>query len=149
MHLEGCFEAEILAQWAARFNAPMPRPMERLFQADLEDGTLDAYAGSGIAMEGIALAKTMAHWIATGIPLALIAPILWIMLQGPPEQVMFVIGAALVINLVAAALAGATLPLILKRMKIDPALAGSVILTTITDVVGFFSFLGLAAIFYA
>lgn len=60
-----------------------------------------------------------------------------------------VIGAALVINLVAAALAGATLPLMLKRMGIDPALAGSVILTTITDVVGFFSFLGLAAYFYA
>ena len=35
-------------------------PMERLFQADLEDGTLDAYAGSGIGMEGIALAKTLA-----------------------------------------------------------------------------------------
>ena len=61
-------------------------PMERLFQADLEDGTLDAYAGSGVGMEGIALAKTLAHWIATGIPLSLVAPILWIMLQGPPEE---------------------------------------------------------------
>lgn len=60
-----------------------------------------------------------------------------------------VIGAALIINLVAAALSGVTLPLILKRMHIDPALAGSVILTTITDVVGFFSFLGLAAYFYS
>jgi heme exporter protein B len=57
-------------------------PMERLFQADLEDGTLDAYAGSGVALEGIAAAKTLAHWIATGIPLAIVAPILWIMLQG-------------------------------------------------------------------
>jgi heme exporter protein B len=71
-------------------------PMERLFQADLEDGTLDAYAGSGIGMEGIALAKTLAHWIATGIPLAIVAPILWIMLQGPPEASLFVVGAALV-----------------------------------------------------
>jgi len=60
-------------------------PMERLFQADLEDGTLDAYAGSGVAMEGIAAAKTLAHWIATGIPLAVIAPVMWIMLLGPPE----------------------------------------------------------------
>ena len=50
-------------------------PMERLFQADLEDGTLDAYAGSGVGMEGIALAKTLAHWIATGIPLAIVSPI--------------------------------------------------------------------------
>ncbi len=71
-------------------------PMERLFQADLEDGTLDAYASSGIGMEGIALAKTLAHWIATGIPLALVAPILWIMLQGAPEQSGLVAVAALV-----------------------------------------------------
>ena len=69
--------------------------LERLFQADLEDGTLDAYAGSGIGMEGIALAKTLAHWIATGIPLAILAPVLWIMLQGPPEASLFVIGASL------------------------------------------------------
>ena len=71
-------------------------PMERLFQADLEDGTLDAYASSGIGMEGIALAKTLAHWIATGIPLALVSPILWIMLQGAPEQSGIVAAAALV-----------------------------------------------------
>jgi heme exporter protein B len=71
-------------------------PMERLFQADLEDGTLDAYAGSGIGMEGIAFAKTFAHWIATGIPLALISPVLWIMLQGPPEAFLFVVGASLI-----------------------------------------------------
>src|SRR5689334_890775 len=51
-------------------------PMERLFQADLEDGTLDAYAGSGVSMEGIAGAKTLAHWLATGIPLAVISPVL-------------------------------------------------------------------------
>jgi heme exporter protein B len=71
-------------------------PMERLFQADLEDGTLDAYAGSGIGMEGVALAKTLAHWIATGIPLAIISPILWVMLQGPPEQAFFVVAASLI-----------------------------------------------------
>jgi heme exporter protein B len=71
-------------------------PMERLFQADLEDGTLDAYASSGIAMEGVTLAKTLAHWIATGIPLALVSPILWIMLQGAPEQSGIVSVAALV-----------------------------------------------------
>jgi heme exporter protein B len=58
--------------------------MERLFQADLEDGTLDAYAGSGVALEGVAAAKTLAHWLATGVPLALVSPVLWIMLQGPP-----------------------------------------------------------------
>lgn len=71
-------------------------PMERLFQADLEDGTLDAYASSGVAMEGIAAAKTLAHWIATGIPLAIIAPVLWIMLQGAVEATPLVVLASLV-----------------------------------------------------
>jgi len=55
-----------------------------------------------------------------------------------------VIAFAMMINMVAAGLAGASLPIIMKRLKIDPALAGSVILTTITDVVGIFAFLGTA-----
>ena len=55
-----------------------------------------------------------------------------------------VIGAALTINLCAAALAGVLVPLTLKRLNIDPALAGGVVLTTVTDVIGFLSFLGLA-----
>lgn len=59
-----------------------------------------------------------------------------------------IIACAIVINLIAAALAGAVLPMVLKRFGIDPALAGSVVLTTITDVVGFLSFLGLASAFY-
>lgn len=63
-------------------------------------------------------------------------------------QLAWIIAAAIIINLLVAALSGAALPLILKRQRIDPALAGGVILTTITDVVGFFSFLGLASIFY-
>lgn len=63
-------------------------------------------------------------------------------------QLAWIIAAAIVINLLVAALSGAAVPIILKRQRIDPALAGGVILTTITDVVGFFSFLGLASIFY-
>ncbi|MGY8870005.1 MAG: magnesium transporter [Pseudomonadales bacterium] len=59
-----------------------------------------------------------------------------------------VIGLAIIINLIAGALAGTVLPLALKSWGIDPALAGSVLLTTITDVVGFFAFLGLATYFY-
>ena len=54
-----------------------------------------------------------------------------------------IIAAALMINLVCAALAGFSIPLALQRLGIDPALAGSVILTTVTDVVGFMAFLGL------
>jgi magnesium transporter len=57
-----------------------------------------------------------------------------------------VLGAAILINLLCAALAGLAIPLVLDRLGIDPALAGSVILTTVTDVVGFFSFLGLATV---
>lgn len=60
-----------------------------------------------------------------------------------------VIALALVINLVAGAVAGTLLPAILKSLGIDPALAGGVLLTTITDVVGFFAFLGLATLFFA
>lgn len=59
-----------------------------------------------------------------------------------------VIGAAIIINLVVAALSGTLLPMLLKKLNIDPALAGSVILTTVTDVVGFMAFLGLATVFY-
>ncbi len=58
-----------------------------------------------------------------------------------------VIGVAIIVNLIVAAIAGAIIPLLLKRMNIDPALSGSVVLTTITDVLGFFVFLGLAALF--
>lgn len=60
-----------------------------------------------------------------------------------------IIALAIVINLVAGAIAGTLLPVGLKAMGIDPALAGSVLLTTITDVVGFFAFLGLATVFYS
>ncbi|MCD9097918.1 magnesium transporter [Luteimonas fraxinea] len=55
-----------------------------------------------------------------------------------------VIFAALVINFCSAALAGTLLPLLLKRMGVDPAVAGTVVVTAVTDIVGFFSFLGLA-----
>ena len=58
-----------------------------------------------------------------------------------------IIGTAIVVNLIVAAVAGAVIPMLLKRIKADPALSGSVVLTTVTDVVGFFVFLGLATIF--
>jgi magnesium transporter len=57
-----------------------------------------------------------------------------------------IIGVAILVNLLCAAAAGLTIPLLLHRLGIDPALAGSVILTTVTDVMGFFAFLGLATI---
>ena len=61
-------------------------------------------------------------------------------------QIAGLIGVAIIINLLCAAFTGALLPLLLKRLGIDPALAGGVLLTTVTDVVGFLAFLGLAAL---
>jgi len=58
-----------------------------------------------------------------------------------------IIGAAMIINLFVAALAGFSIPLILKRLNIDPALGGGVVLTTVTDVIGYSAFLGLGAAF--
>ena len=58
-----------------------------------------------------------------------------------------IIGLAMIINLLCAALAGSMIPLILKKFGVDPAIAGGVILTTVTDVVGFMTFLGLATLF--
>lgn len=57
----------------------------------------------------------------------------------------WIIGAALVINMAVATAAGVAIPILLRRMGVDPALAGGVILTTVTDVVGFVAFLGLAS----
>jgi magnesium transporter len=58
-----------------------------------------------------------------------------------------VIALALIINLMAAAIAGVTIPWILDRADYDPAVSSTVLVTTVTDVVGFFSFLGLATLF--
>ena len=57
-----------------------------------------------------------------------------------------VIGAAMICNLVAAALAGILIPLVLQHLGYDPAVASGVFVTTVTDVVGFFAFLGLATL---
>ncbi|MGB5830711.1 MAG: magnesium transporter [Thiohalocapsa sp.] len=57
-----------------------------------------------------------------------------------------IIAVAILLNLLCAAVSGVAIPLIMRRLAIDPALAGSVVLTTVTDVVGFFAFLGLATV---
>jgi len=61
------------------------------------------------------------------------------------DQLGLVIGMAMVVNLLAAALSGILIPLALEKMGADPALASTIFVTTVTDVVGFFAFLGLAA----
>jgi magnesium transporter len=57
-----------------------------------------------------------------------------------------VIALSMIVNLLMAGLFGASIPLFLKKIDVDPAIGSTVILTTVTDVVGFFSFLGLATL---
>ena len=58
-----------------------------------------------------------------------------------------VIGLGMLVNLILAGLSGASIPLIMKKIGIDPAQSSSIILTTVTDVMGFLAFLGLAVLF--
>lgn len=79
--------------------------------------------------------------------------VLWALVIGIIAKVWFgsyllgvVIAAAVVVNILSAALSGVVIPVMLDKLKIDPALSGSVILTTVTDVVGFVAFLGLGTL---
>ena len=88
------------------------------------------------------------------VAISILNGLLWAMFVGVVATLWFdtwglgaVIAVAMMINLLAGTLAGFFVPLLLRRMGVDPALAGSVVMTTVTDVVGFFSFLGLAALF--
>ncbi|MFQ5633791.1 MAG: magnesium transporter [Gammaproteobacteria bacterium] len=93
------------------------------------------------------LAKEIAVGLLNGIGWAVVVAAVTIMLFNSTWQVGAVIGAALIISLIAAALAGFAIPLVLAKLKIDPALAGTVVLTTVTDIIGFGTFLGLGTIF--
>jgi magnesium transporter len=143
-----------------------------LFQATLEQivalavlmpivASMGGVAGSQtliIVIRGLALGQignTNARWLMykelavsalNGIGWAFVVAIIaatWFQ----DRTIGIIIGAALIINLLFAALAGLSIPFLLKTMKVDPAHAGTVILTTVTDVVGFMVFLGLGTIF--
>lgn len=113
-----------------------------------------------ILVRGIAIGqvgRNNQNWLlAREVLIGLLNGILWAGVVAVAASLWFddwdlglIIAAAMVINLVTAAFTGAALPLFLTRINVDPALAGGVILTTVTDVVGFVSFLGLATLFYA
>jgi len=92
------------------------------------------------------IGKELIVGVVNGLLFAVIAGgVAWLWFGRPAIAV--IIGAAMVFNLLVAALAGTTIPLMLERANVDPAIASSVFLTTVTDVVGFFVFLGLAAAF--
>ena len=83
--------------------------------------------------------------LVNGIIFAVIMGIVGVVWFGSPA-LGYVIATAMVINLVVAGLAGTGIPILLERFGIDPALASGAFVTTVTDVVGFFAFLGLAAV---
>jgi magnesium transporter len=93
-----------------------------------------------------ALMKELAVGFTNGMATGLIAAGLAVLFKGNP-MIGVLLGAAMVINLCVAAAAGTLIPLGLKALKIDPALASAVFITTFTDVAGFASFLGLATVF--
>ena len=103
-------------------------------------GQINAANAAGI------LRKELLVGVLNGIGWALIVSLFTYLWFGD-WRIGGIIGAAMVINLVVAASAGFFIPLALKRLKVDPALAGGVVLTTVTDVIGYMAFLGLAAIF--
>jgi heme exporter protein B len=80
--------------------------LDRLFQADEEDGTLDQLMLSGLPLELAVLAKCLAHWLTTGLPLALAAPLLGLMLN-LPAQAMLPLAATLMVGTPAITLIGA------------------------------------------
>jgi len=143
-----------------------------LFQATIEQvvalavlmpivASMGGIAGSQtliIVIRGMALGQigpSNARWLMykelavsalNGIAWAMVVAVISALWFKNPD-IGYIIGAALVINLLCAALAGLAIPFILTRLNIDPAHAGTVLLTTVTDVVGFLVFLGLGTIF--
>jgi magnesium transporter len=107
----------------------------------------------GLAMGRVSVANRL--WLGRKeLSIAFLNGILWALVVGGIAYIWFgnaglglVLSAAMVVNLLVAAFAGIAIPLVMDRLNIDPALAGAVVLTTITDVVGFMSFLGLATVF--
>ncbi|MGR3503929.1 magnesium transporter [Pseudaestuariivita sp.] len=83
--------------------------------------------------------------LLNGVVFAVVMGIVGMVWFGSPA-LGYVIATAMVINLVVAGLAGTGIPIILEKLKVDPALASGAFVTTVTDVVGFFAFLGLAVI---
>jgi magnesium transporter len=111
-----------------------------------------------LIIRGLALgqvSRSNRKWILNKeIIVSLINGVLWALVVAAIAVAWFgdysigmVIAAALIINLFFAASSGVVIPLVLRKFGIDPAIAGSVILTTVTDIVGLLAFLGLATVF--
>jgi len=100
------------------------------------------------------IVKELIGGVINGIAVALVTAVAvfgWRMIAGDPTQaaigLSLVIGLAMIVNMAAAAISGAVIPLILKAIGRDPAQSAAIFLTTVTDIVGFASFLGFASLF--
>lgn len=91
--------------------------LDRLFQADYEDGSLDLIALSPLPLEGAAAAKILAHWLSTGLPLTLLAPVLSVLFDLPLPALLALTGSLLLGTpaVSAAGAIGASLTLTLRR----------------------------------
>ena len=134
--------------------------LDRLFQGDFEDGSLEVIALSPLALEMTALAKILAHWLSTGLPLTLLSPLLALMfnLDPAPTLALFLslligtpavsavgaIGASLTLSLKRG---GLILPLIILPLLSPAVIFGSGAVTAVMDGLGGAGALGLLAAF--
>jgi len=113
-----------------------------------------------VVIRGIAMGKisrnNMRWLLMRELWVGIFNGLLWALMVGVVTFLIFkdsrlglAIGFAMIVNLINAAISGALLPMILKKLRVDPALAGGVILTTLTDCVGFAAFLGAATYLYS
>jgi len=93
------------------------------------------------------LVKESSVALLNGFTWSIVVSVLAVVLFQTTWEIGFIVGAAMLLNIFASAIAGVSIPFILKKMGIDPALAGGVLMITLTDVLGFVTFLGLATLF--
>jgi heme exporter protein B len=70
--------------------------LDRLFQADFEDGSLDVLSLSPLSLEAASAAKILAHWLTTGLPLVVLSPVLGLLLNLPPPGYLALIGSLVI-----------------------------------------------------
>jgi magnesium transporter len=143
----GLFEASIQAMAALAVFMPIVASM----------GGISTTQTATVVIRGLAIGDmTLAHiWpvlrkelmlgLLTGTANAVVMAVIAYLWKGQ-LLLSVILGAALVLNMLVAAVVGTTIPLILKQLRLDPAIASSVVITTFTDVCGFFSYLGLATL---
>ena len=93
------------------------------------------------------LIKESSVALLNGFTWSIVVSVLSVTLFQTSWQIGLIVGAAMLLNIFASAIAGVSIPFILRKMGIDPALAGGVLMITLTDVLGFITFLGLATFF--